>query len=153
MFLKGHQNLPGLPNYLRFVVVCDILGSQKFCKYLKRVAIQKSLRTPALTPRGVKAFRKNCQGGSPILGFIAFLLTSVLKFTWVVLYLPSPLPPCVLLCFVRLYLFYLTLSNSAFVCLSNSSIFFFSIIAFCTCLSISVSLLSVCRTLSIRGLT
>jgi hypothetical protein len=30
--------------------------------------------------RGVKAFRKNCLGGPPILGFIAFLLTSVLKF-------------------------------------------------------------------------
>jgi hypothetical protein len=30
------------------------------------------------------------EGGPPITGFIAFLLTSVLKF---VLYLPSPLPP------------------------------------------------------------
>jgi hypothetical protein len=30
--------------------------------------------------RGVKAFRKNCLGGPPISGFIAFLLTSVLKF-------------------------------------------------------------------------
>jgi hypothetical protein len=34
----------------------------------------------AKIPRGVKAFRKNCLGGPPILGFIAFLLTSVLKF-------------------------------------------------------------------------
>ncbi len=48
MFLKGHQSLPGLPNYLRFDVVCDNLGSQKFWKYLERVAILKSLRTPAL---------------------------------------------------------------------------------------------------------
>jgi len=31
---------------------------------------------------GFKAFRKNCQGGPPILGFISFLLTSVLKFAW-----------------------------------------------------------------------
>ena len=38
-----------MPIYLRFVVVCDILGSQKFCKYLERVAIQKSLRTPDVT--------------------------------------------------------------------------------------------------------
>jgi len=31
--------------------------------------------------RGVKAFKKNCLGrGGPISGFIAFLLTSVLKF-------------------------------------------------------------------------
>jgi hypothetical protein len=29
---------------------------------------------------GVKAFRKNYQWGPPILGFIAFILTSVLKF-------------------------------------------------------------------------
>jgi hypothetical protein len=28
--------------------------------------------------------------GSPYFGFIAFLLTSVLKFAWGVLYLPSP---------------------------------------------------------------
>ena len=34
----------------------------------------------AKIPRGVKAFRKSCLGGPPILGFIAFLLTSVLKF-------------------------------------------------------------------------
>jgi hypothetical protein len=40
--------------------------------------------------RGVKALRKNCLGGPTILGFIAFLLTSVLKFAWGVLYLPSP---------------------------------------------------------------
>ncbi len=49
MFLEGRQSLPGLPNNLRFVKVCDILGSQKFWKYLERVAIQKSLRTTALT--------------------------------------------------------------------------------------------------------
>jgi hypothetical protein len=48
MFLEGRQSPPGLPINLRFVVVCNILGSQKFCKYLERVAIQKSLRTPAL---------------------------------------------------------------------------------------------------------
>ena len=48
MFLKGRQSLPGLPNYLRFVVVFDILGSRKFWKYLERVAIQKSLRTIGL---------------------------------------------------------------------------------------------------------
>ncbi len=29
--------------------------------------------------RGVKGFRKNCQGGPPILRFIAFLLTSFSK--------------------------------------------------------------------------
>jgi hypothetical protein len=33
----------------------------------------------AKIPRGVKGFRKNCLGGSPYFGFIAFLLTSVLK--------------------------------------------------------------------------
>jgi hypothetical protein len=48
MFLKGCQSLLGFTNNLRFVVVCDILGSQKFCKYLKRVAVQKSLRTAGL---------------------------------------------------------------------------------------------------------
>jgi hypothetical protein len=48
MFLKGPQSLPGLPKNLRFVVACDILGSQKFRKYLERVAIQKSLRTLGL---------------------------------------------------------------------------------------------------------
>ncbi len=48
MFLMGRQSLPGLPIYLRFIVVCDILGLQKFCKYLERVAIHKSLRTPGL---------------------------------------------------------------------------------------------------------
>jgi hypothetical protein len=49
MFLKGCQSLLGLTNYLRFVVACDILGSRKFCIYLERVAVQKSLRTPALS--------------------------------------------------------------------------------------------------------
>jgi hypothetical protein len=35
----------------------------------------------AKIPRIVKAFRKKCPGGGPpISGFIAFLLTSVLKF-------------------------------------------------------------------------
>ena len=34
----------------------------------------------AKIPRGVNAFRKNCYGGPPISGFIAFLLTSVLRF-------------------------------------------------------------------------
>ncbi len=48
-FFRGCQTLLGLTNYLGFVVVCEILGSQKFCKYLERVAVQKSLRTPALT--------------------------------------------------------------------------------------------------------
>jgi hypothetical protein len=36
----------------------------------------------AKIPVGVKAFRKNFQGGPLILGFIAFLITSLLKFTW-----------------------------------------------------------------------
>ena len=52
--------------------------------------------------RGVKAFRENCQWGSPISGFITFLLTSVLKFAWGVgpgvLYLQSPFPPHPPLC-------------------------------------------------------
>jgi hypothetical protein len=48
MFLKGCQSLLELPNYLRFVVVCDILGLRKFGKYFERVAVQKSLRTPDL---------------------------------------------------------------------------------------------------------
>ncbi len=41
---------------------------------------------------GFKAFRKNCQGGPPILGFISFLLTSVLKFAWgcTIFTLPPP---------------------------------------------------------------
>jgi hypothetical protein len=35
----------------------------------------------AKIPRGVKGLRKNCMGGgSPISDFIAFLLTSALKF-------------------------------------------------------------------------
>ncbi len=47
-------------------------------------------------PQGVKAFRKNCLGGSPISGFIAFLLTSVLKFPWggpIITNPPSPSSP------------------------------------------------------------
>jgi hypothetical protein len=51
MFLKGRQSLPGLPYYLRFIVVCNTIGSQKFWKCLERVAIQKSLRTPGLWVR------------------------------------------------------------------------------------------------------
>ncbi len=50
----------------------------------------------AKIPRGVKCFRKNCLGGPPISGFIAFLLTSVLKFAWGGYYIypsPSPHPP------------------------------------------------------------
>ncbi len=47
----------------------------------------------AKIPRGVKAFRKNCLGGPPISGFIAFLLTSVLKFAWGGYYIYPPLPP------------------------------------------------------------
>jgi hypothetical protein len=41
--------------------------------------------------------KKNCQGGPPRLGFISFLLTSVLKFAWGGgdLYFPSPLTPSV----------------------------------------------------------
>ena len=46
----------------------------------------------AKIPREVKDFRKNCRGGPPISGFIVFLLTSVQKFAWGVLYLPSPFP-------------------------------------------------------------
>ncbi len=52
-------------------------GSSSFC------------RNPRV---GVKAFRKNCQGGPTILGFIAFLLTNILKFAWGVLRLHSPFP-------------------------------------------------------------
>jgi hypothetical protein len=47
MFLKGRQSLLVFPNYLRFVVVCDILGSQKFCKYFERVAVQKKFENPS----------------------------------------------------------------------------------------------------------
>jgi hypothetical protein len=53
----------------------------------------------AKIPRGVKAFRIKCLGGPPISGFIAFLLTSVLKFASGEYYIyppPSPTsPPCV----------------------------------------------------------
>jgi hypothetical protein len=44
---------------------------------------------------GFKGFRKNCQGGTPILRFIAFLLTSFLKILRGVLFHtpPPPLPP------------------------------------------------------------
>jgi hypothetical protein len=48
----------------------------------------------AKIPRGVKAFRKNCHGPPPILGFIAFLLTSVLKFARGVYIYPHPPPLC-----------------------------------------------------------
>jgi hypothetical protein len=47
----------------------------------------------AKIPRGVKAFMKNCQGGPYISGFIAFLLTSFLKFAWEVYIYPHPFPP------------------------------------------------------------
>ncbi len=50
----------------------------------------------AKIPRGVKAFRKNCLGvgggGPPNADFIAFLLTSVLKFA---LPPPPPSPVCI----------------------------------------------------------
>ncbi len=53
----------------------------------------------AKIPRGIKAFMENCLGGPPISGFIAFLLTSVLKFAWGGGYCinppcPPPGPPC-----------------------------------------------------------
>ncbi len=50
----GSQPFLGSPKsfimsfYLWFIEVCSILGSQKYKNILKRVAIQKSLRTPAL---------------------------------------------------------------------------------------------------------
>jgi hypothetical protein len=49
IFLKGSQSRPGFSYYLRFVVVCNIVGSQ-FWKYLERVATRntKKLRTPAV---------------------------------------------------------------------------------------------------------
>jgi hypothetical protein len=37
--------------------------------------------------------RKNCHEGFPILGFISFLLTSLLKFSWGVLCFHPPLSP------------------------------------------------------------
>ncbi len=57
-------------------------------------------------PRGVKAFRKICLGGPPVLGFIAFLLTSVMKFGRRGYYIyppPSPhlTPICVHLCLYK----------------------------------------------------
>jgi hypothetical protein len=45
--------------------------------------------------KGGEGFQEKLPGGSPISGFIAFLLTSVLKFACGVLYLPSPITPCV----------------------------------------------------------
>jgi hypothetical protein len=45
---------------------------------------------------GGEAFKKNCLGGPPISGFIAFLLTSVLKFSRGGYYIyppPSPTSP------------------------------------------------------------
>ncbi len=42
---------------------------------------------------GVKAFRTKLPGGSPLLGFIAFLLASLLKFAWGSNDYPSPLTP------------------------------------------------------------
>jgi hypothetical protein len=48
----------------------------------------------AKIPRGVKAFKKNYLGGGPpISGFIAFLLTSILKFAWGGSYIYPPPPP------------------------------------------------------------
>jgi hypothetical protein len=40
---------------------------------------------------GDRGFQEKLPGGPPISIYIAFLLTSVLKFAS---YLPSPLPPC-----------------------------------------------------------
>ncbi len=60
MFLKGCQSLPGLTYYLRFVVVCNTLGSQKFGKCLERVTIPKSLRTPGLHQSSIW-----CRGSNP----------------------------------------------------------------------------------------
>ncbi len=47
----------------------------------------------AKLPWGVKAFKKYWEGGSPILGFIAFSLTSCLKFTWGAHIVTPPFPP------------------------------------------------------------
>ncbi len=44
--------------------------------------------------RGVKAFRKNCLGGSPYLGFYCIFINKYFKICLRgVLYLSSPLPP------------------------------------------------------------
>jgi hypothetical protein len=47
MFLKGHKSLQGFSYYLRFAVVCNILGLQNFRNVLKGLPHKKSLRTPA----------------------------------------------------------------------------------------------------------
>ncbi len=44
-------------------------------------------------PRGVKAFRKNCLGGSPYFGFYCIFINKCFEICLRgVLYLPSPLP-------------------------------------------------------------
>ncbi len=47
-FLRVAKNLFITSFYLRFIGVCSILGLQKLENILKRVVIQKSLRTSAL---------------------------------------------------------------------------------------------------------
>jgi hypothetical protein len=47
----------------------------------------------AKIPRGVKAFRNNCEGSPPISGFIAFLLTRILKCARGGYYIDPPPPP------------------------------------------------------------
>jgi len=48
IFFKGRQNILLHHSTLDSSKVCSILGSRKFENILKRVAIQKSLRTPGL---------------------------------------------------------------------------------------------------------
>jgi hypothetical protein len=55
----------------------------------------------AKIPRGVKAFRKNCLGGSPYFGFYCIFINKCFEICLRgVLYIPSPHlpPPCVHLC-------------------------------------------------------
>ncbi len=48
----------------------------------------------AKIPMGVKAFRKNCQWGSPYFGFNCIFINKCFEICLRgVLYLPSPLPP------------------------------------------------------------
>jgi hypothetical protein len=81
MLLKG---LPGLSFNLRFVVVCNILGSRKFRKCWERVAMQKSLRTPDVT-----RFYKPTIPQSPPSHLQDYSTCNIVRLEFSIIFVPS----------------------------------------------------------------
>jgi len=56
--------------YLRFIVVCNSLGSRKFENILKRVAIQKSLRTPDIRVGYIRCYPQSFKPSTHTINMI-----------------------------------------------------------------------------------